>query len=268
MYDLNTIKDYLDTMYTGQTIIQFDELKSTSAKAKSIFSTCPHGTVVLSEHQSNCTVRLGREWHSKPDKNIYMSIILKPQPESCILSKYEAVLSSSVLRTVNSLSDIFMFKTKWPNDILADGKKIASVYCEIVKIKNKTEGIISSMFINVNSDESDLDEEIKKISTSLKIKLQHEINREMLIGSIINNFEIYHEEMLSNDDINDAIKNCINNSMLAGKNIMINKPGKKTTREVTVKGMDADGNLLVLNDKGNEEIIYSGEIILRYEEKS
>ena len=74
--------------------------------------------------------------------------------------------------------------------------------------------------------------------------------------------------MLNNDDINEAIKNCINNSMLAGKNIRINKPGKKTTREVTVKGIDADGNLVVLNDKGNEEIIYSGEIILKYEEES
>ena len=268
MYDLNAIKDYLDTMYTGQTIIQFDELKSTSAKAKSIFSTCPHGTVVLSEHQSSCAVRLGREWYSIPDKNIYMSIILKPRLESCMLSKYDAVLSASVLRAVNSLSDTLMFRTKWPNDILADRKKVSSIYCETVKIKNKTEGIIASIFINVNSDESDLDEGIKENSTSLKIKLQQEINRELLIGSIINNFEIYHEEMLNNDDINEAIKNCINNSMLAGKNIRINKPGKKTTREVTVKGIDADGNLVVLNDKGNEEIIYSGEIILKYEEES
>lgn len=268
MYDLNAIKGYLDTIYTGHTIIQFDELKSTAAKAKSIFSTCPHGTVVLSEHQLKSTVRLGREWNSYADKNIYLSIILKPQTESYILSKYEAVLSSSVLRAVNSLPDSIECKTKWPNDILLDGKKISSVHCELVKIKNKTEGIIASLFINVNLEENDIHEELKEVASSLKIKTQHEVDRELLIGSILNNFEIYHEEMINNDDINEAIKNCINNAMLIGKNIEINKPGKKTTRKVYVKGMDANGDLVVINDKGNEEIINSGEIILKYEGKS
>ncbi|MFA9422619.1 MAG: hypothetical protein ACERLG_03515, partial [Sedimentibacter sp.] len=86
MYDLNGINEFLNAKIVGNTIIQYDDLTSTYMKSKSIFNTCPDGTVVLCENQSKCTIRFGNKWLCKEDKNIYLSIILKPCGKNLIIS--------------------------------------------------------------------------------------------------------------------------------------------------------------------------------------
>jgi len=268
MYDLNILKEYLNTKFIGQTIIQYDELNSTVGKAKSIFDTCPNGTVVLSENQSKFKIRFGREWSSYPDKNIYLSIILKPVLEKYMISKFETIASSAVCESVSSTFNNIDCKTKWPNDIFINDKKICSINCDIINKKNKIEGIIISLGINVNIEDNEIDEELKQIATSIKIETQMEVERELLIAFILNNFETYYDELINKDTIINAISICVNSSILIGKDIEITKPGKKTVRKVTVNDIDDDGWLMVTNDKGNEEIINSGEISIKYERKA
>ena len=268
MYDLNRIREYLNTKYLGQTIIQYDELKSTIIKAKNIFDTCPNGTVVLSEYQSKCRIRFGREWSSYPDKNIYLSIILKPELENYIISKYETISSACVCESVNSIFNDLECKIKWPNDILINDKKISSVNCELVTKKNNIEGIIISIGINVNIEENEIDDELKPFATSIKNEAHNDVDREILIGCMLNNFETYHDELINYGNINKSISICSNSSILIGKNIEITRPGKKTSRNVFVTNIDRDGQLIVTNDKGNEETINSGEVTIKYEGKS
>ena len=268
MYDLNRLKGYLNTKYIGQTIIQYDELNSTVVKAKSIFDKCPNGTVVLSENQSKFKIRFGREWSSYPDKNIYLSIILKPVLENYMISKFDTIASSAVCESVSNMFANIDCKTKWPNDILINDKKICSVSCDIINKKNKTEGIIISFGINVNIDDNEIEDELKHIATSIKVETRTEVEREILIAVILNNFETYYDELMNCDTIIKSVSICVNNSILIGKDIEIAKPGKKTIRKVTVTDIDDDGWLMVTNDKGNEEIINSGEISIRYDKKA
>ena len=90
MYDLNNISSYLNTNIIGKSIIQYDNLNSTFVKAKNIFATCPDGTVVLSEDQSECILRFGNEWVCMPNKNIYLSIILKSVNNNYLLPLIDA----------------------------------------------------------------------------------------------------------------------------------------------------------------------------------
>lgn len=268
MYDLSEIKEYLNTKYIGQTIIQFDELKSTGVKAKGIFDKCPNGTVILSEHQTKCKFRFGREWYSYPEKNIYFSIILKPEADNYVISKYEIIASAAVLESVRYLFNNLAFKIKWPNDILIDNKKISSVYCELVNSKNTAAGIVISICINVNLDYIQINDEIKKTSTSIKIETLTEFNREIFVGIILNNLEKYCNELINADSINIPLNIFVRNSVQIGKFIKIVRHNKKTVRKVYVKSIDSSGNLIVINDKGNEEIINSGEVTVKYEERA
>jgi len=268
MYDLNKIKGYLDTKYIGQTIIQFDELNSTVTKAKSIFDNCPNGTVVLSEDQLKFKVRFGREWSSYPNENIYLSIILKPMFENYMTSKFEIIASSSVCESVNNMFENIECKIKWPNDIYINKRKICSVSCDIINKKSKSEGIIISFGINVNIDKDNIVDELKQIATSIKMEINEQVDREILIACILNNFELYLDELINNDTIGEAASIFSNNSILIGKDIQIIKPGKKTIRKVTVTDIDCDGWLMILNDKGNEEILNSGDVSVYYERKA
>lgn len=267
MYDLNNINSYLNTKIIGQTIIQYDSLMSTYAKAKNIFGTCPDGTVVLSENQSKCTLRFGNEWICQEDKNIYLSIILKPSGKNLITSKFDVIGCSSVLEGIAETCGL-KCKIKWPNDIMVRDMKIASICCEFAGKSSEPSGIIISMCINANLDMSETDkinEETKKSTTSVKIETGADVHREMLIGKILNNVEKHYDEFLSMGTTVSAVNSCIINSAIVNRQIKTVKRGKKSIRSVYAKNIDDDGCLVVADEKGNEEILSPGETIIIYE---
>ena len=270
MYDLNSINDFLNTKIIGQTIIQYDTLTSTYAKAKNIFSTCPDGTVVLSENQSKCTIRLGNKWICHADKNIYLSIILKPVGKNLIISKFDSIGCASVCEAVADTCNVEC-KIKWPNDILINDNKVSSVNCDFVGKNNEPAGVIISMVINANMEISDIDkinEEIKKLVTSVKIETGTDVHRELLIGHILNNIEKHYDEFIEQGTIKNAVNSCIHNSAIVNKTISVIKRGKKSVRKVYAKSIDSEGWLVVENEKSNEEILSPGETIIIYEKKA
>lgn len=260
MYDLNKINDCLNTDVIGRTIIQYDLLTSTYAKSKSIFSTCPDGSVVLSEHQSKWNIRRGNEWICYPEKNIYLSIILKPSVNNHLISRYDVIGCASLFDALNELYSMDC-KIKWPNDILVNGKKISSINSSLVSKQNKPDGVIISIGINANMGMEELEkcEDIKDISTSLMIETSVEVIREMLIGKILNNVEKYYNDLTENNSILKAVDVCNKNLIIADKIIEIMKKGKKSKREVCAKEIDLEGCLIVINEKRNEEILLPGE---------
>lgn len=269
MYDLNKINEFLDTKSMGRTIIQYDTLNSTYSKAKSIFYTCPDGAVVLSENQSKWNVRMGKEWTCYPKKNIYLSIILKSMANNHLTSKFDVIGCASICEAINNLCSIEC-KIKWPNDIIINDRKISSVSSSIVCKNNKPEGVILSLGINTNMAKSELDfnEEIKNISTSLLVETNQEIDREAMIGEIINNVEKYYDEMILKNTISEAVNTYNLNSIIVNKDIEIMKKGKKSKRKVCADRINPEGWLIVTNEKGNKEILGPGETVITYEKNA
>jgi len=220
MYDLNSISSYLSTNIIGQSIIQYDNLDSTYAKAKNIFASCPDGTVVLSENQSECILRFGNEWLCMPDKNIYLSIILKSVNNNYLLPLTDMVGCSSILGSIEDLYDLNC-TIRWPNDILINDNKISS---------------------------------------------GEDVERELLIGTILNKIDYHYDEILSTGKASSAVDIYNKNLLYYNKEVGVIKKGRKTVRKVFVKNIDSEGWLLATNEKGEEEILSPGEIIIQYEE--
>lgn len=266
MYDLSLVKGYLGT-FIGKTIIQFDELASTNAKAKSIFDTCPDGTVILSESQSDCRVRFKNKWYSNPCQNIYLSIIIKPKTNSYSIPQFEIMAAASVFRAVSHICKDLLCEIKWPNDIMLNGKKISSISCELIKSKGNVLGIIVYIGINVNTEEQEICNELKGAATSLKIELKsnEDIEREKLIGCILNCFEGYYNEFASFGSIDEPKNIWLKNFYFYNKKIKISKAGKKTLSTVLPMGINDEGRLVVKNERGDDEIIDSGEVNIIYE---
>ena len=258
MYDLNKISSYLNTNTIGQSIIQYDNLNSTFAKAKNIFSTCPDGTVVLSENQSECILRFGNEWLCSPDKNIYLSIILKSINNNYLIPLTDVVACSSILKSIEELYNLDC-RIKWPNDIFINNNKISSVKSEII---GKGAGIILSLYINVN-----MEEKIENLkATSIKIEINNDVERELLIGTILNNIEYHYVEMINTGKAYHSVDIYNENLLFNNKVVGVIKRGRKTVRKAVAKNIDSDGWLQVINEKGEEEILDPGETIIQYEE--
>ena len=74
------------------------------------------------------------------------------------------------------------FEIKLPNDILCNGKKICGILCESSIINDKVNYLIIGIGLNVN--QTNFNEEIKDIATSLKNELGYDIDKEELINVI------------------------------------------------------------------------------------
>ncbi|MDD2396349.1 MAG: biotin--[acetyl-CoA-carboxylase] ligase [Tissierellia bacterium] len=258
MYDLNSISSYLNTNIIGQSIIQYDNLNSTFAKAKNVFATCPDGTVVLSENQSECVSRFGNEWFCFPDKNIYLSIILKSVNNNYLLPITDVVGCSSILSSIEELYNLDC-RIRWPNDILINDNKIASVKSDII---GKGAGIILSLNINVNMEEN-----IKNLkTTSVKLEKGEDVERELLIATILNKIEYHYDEMINTGKAFHSVEIYNKNLLFYNKEVGVIKRGRKKVREVVAKNIDSDGWLAVINEKGEEEFLSPGDTIIQYEE--
>ena len=258
MYDLNSISRNLNTNIIGQSIIQYDNLNSTFAKAKNIYSSCPDGTVILSENQSECILRFGNVWLCSPEKNIYLSIILKSVNNRYLLPLTEVVACSSLLESIEELYGLDC-RIKWPNDILINKNKISSVKSDIA---GKGSGIILSLNINVN-----MEEKIENLKfTSIRLEKGEDVEREILIGAIISKIENYYYEIINSGKAFSAVDICNKKLLYNNKEIGVMKRGRKTVRKVLAKNIDGDGRLIVINKKGEKEILNPGDTIIQYEE--
>ena len=68
----------LNTKYIGEKIKYFKQLESTHKYAKQCVDTLETGTIIIAEIQTNGTGTRGRTWYTGRNKNIAMTIVLRP----------------------------------------------------------------------------------------------------------------------------------------------------------------------------------------------
>ncbi len=146
-------------------------------------------------------------------------------------------------------------KIKWPNDILADGKKICGILCES-QISGAAIGhIITGIGININTETKNLPEEIRNTATSLYELDGAKRNSDKVLQNVLNHFEKYYDEWLLYG-FAAILPKLEPLNYLLGKKITIELTKEKTTG--TVCGISPDGALLLQADYATEAV-YSGE---------
>ncbi|MGE3725678.1 MAG: biotin--[acetyl-CoA-carboxylase] ligase [Candidatus Sericytochromatia bacterium] len=97
-------------------------LDSTQTELKKEALTSPEGTVLVAETQTGGLGREGRIWHSEPG-GLYLSVLLKPSQS---LNDLPLSLLYAVCTTLEQLAGKVL-TIKWPNDLLANGAKLAGM---------------------------------------------------------------------------------------------------------------------------------------------
>jgi BirA family transcriptional regulator, biotin operon repressor / biotin---[acetyl-CoA-carboxylase] ligase len=114
----------------GYALKTFDVLDSTNEEAKRLGTAGQAGPIWISAaRQTAGRGRRGRVWES-PTGNLAATLLLhpgRPAAECAQLSFVAAIAASDMLATFASEAE---FRVKWPNDVLADGRKIAGILLE------------------------------------------------------------------------------------------------------------------------------------------
>ena len=130
-------------------LLSYDMLDSTNSEAKRLAGGgASHGAVIWAKRQTAGRGRMGREWVSA-EGNLYVTILLNPSQKLAECPQLSFVASLAVAETLEAIvPDASHIQCKWPNDVLAHGKKIAGILLESFVTK---ELVTSRQWISIGS---------------------------------------------------------------------------------------------------------------------
>lgn len=250
---------YLKDEYKNIPIMIYKSLESTNTKAKEeAVQNAVHGTVIISEEQTNGRGRFGREFFSPKESGLYMSIILKPHLN---ISNSVLVTTAAAVGVVEALDQFTDEKPeiKWVNDIFIGGKKVCGILTEAVTDfeSGMVESIIVGIGLNVKTKAEDFPNELQKTAGSVFHEGEDFSLRSRLAAEIINNILSLSEEL----NEKEFLKIYKNRSMVLGKQILYTK--NNHLEEAYAQDIDEFGGLEIVNKDGRKETLHSGEVSIK-----
>jgi BirA family biotin operon repressor/biotin-[acetyl-CoA-carboxylase] ligase len=114
----------------GWRLIALDAIDSTNRHARELAAEgAAHGTVVTARRQDRGRGRYGRDWVS-PEGNLYVSVLLRPPVALEEAGQLTFVAALSTADALAAVAPAVPTALKWPNDVLARGRKIAGILLE------------------------------------------------------------------------------------------------------------------------------------------
>jgi len=89
-----------------------------------------HGYVCLAEHQTNGRGRRGRQWVSPYGQSVYLSVVAEFDGGAAVLEGLSLAVGVALVRALKR-AGAGGVGLKWPNDVLAGGRKLAGILLEM-----------------------------------------------------------------------------------------------------------------------------------------
>lgn len=250
---------YLNKDFSNVYIYIYKTTSSTNEVAKKLaLSGAKHGTVVISEEQTQGKGRMGRSFYSPANTGIYMSIILRPTltaMDSVLITTSSSVAICDAIHKVTGIE----CQIKWINDIYINNKKIGGILTEAsTNFESGTiDYLILGIGINFNNPKDNFPDDLKEIADSLYNGNSNGINRNILCAEILNNILSIIPKIKDYNFISEYKK----------RSIILNQEIMYTSGGIYSKGraidINNDGSLVIKHDDGSIKILNSGEISIR-----
>jgi BirA family transcriptional regulator, biotin operon repressor / biotin---[acetyl-CoA-carboxylase] ligase len=230
----------------------FYKIDSTNTAAMGAASEgAPEGSVFLAEEQTAGRGRGSNSWQSPRSTGIYCSAILRPTlPPSDVLalSLAAGLAVQAAIRQVNSQVSIDL---KWPNDLLADGKKVCGILTEMNAEATRVRYIVVGIGINVN--QTNFPRELA--AASLRLITGTPWSRVELAAALLKSLDREYRQLLKDARARESIlrRFAAESSWVRGKSVRVEENGGAF--EGVTEGLDPRGFLLVRTAKGLETVL-------------
>lgn len=249
----------LSTKWAGREIQYYEELDSTNlAAARAGEAGAVHGMVIAADRQTKGRGRRGRTWESPAGKNLYFSLLLRPEFALEKASMLTLVMAHSTAKAIETVVQAPV-DIKWPNDILVHGKKICGILTELKAERGRIRHIIIGVGVNVKTQE--FAGELALKATSLQQEFGMEIEREELLRKIMENFEIDYEAFTEAGNLASLCEEY--HQRLLNKDAFVKVLDPQNAFEGIARGITDTGELIVERADGSLCQVYAGEVSVR-----
>jgi BirA family biotin operon repressor/biotin-[acetyl-CoA-carboxylase] ligase len=115
---------------SGYGQVRFDELDSTNSEARRLAEAGEAGPLWISAvRQRAGRGRRGKVWDS-PQGNLAATLLLRPQASAAVIGQLSFAAALAVAEMVQHFAPDISIQVKWPNDVLANGHKLAGILLE------------------------------------------------------------------------------------------------------------------------------------------
>lgn len=231
----------------------FEETDSTmDAARKAAQNGAPHLFVVTCDRQIRGRGRLDRKWDSHAG-GLYFTMILRPDtsPQDAYLFNFCAsVTLARVLRTLYGIDA----RLKWPNDILAEGKKITGILSEMACDADRIHYLLIGIGVNVNNHLNTFSRE----GTSVSQITGKPGSRKAILSLFLDEYE----DLIGKEGWKDIVSAWKTLSTTLGKEVVVQT--HKETIEGLALDVDETAALLVQEKTGRIRKITYGDCFIRH----
>lgn len=259
LFGQRELESRMTTRWAGHPLLFHESVDSTNLQAKRAAENgYGQGALVVTDMQTAGRGRRGRAWSSPPGANVYFTLILKPEYQPDEASLVTLVMALAVAKGIRVSCGVEP-GIKWPNDIVADGKKVCGILTEMSAEKNHIHYVVVGAGINVGLQ--DFPPEIAPKAVSLEQVCGRKIARAPLVANVMKAFEDYYDIFERErsfagltEQYNSLLLNC-------GREVRILDPGGEYGG--VSRGINERGELLVELADGGVTAVYAGEVSVR-----
>lgn len=237
----------------------FESIGSTNDEALAwIHSGAEDFSLVIANEQTKGRGRFDRHWVTRPGSSLAFTLILKPKPnEKEMIPLFSPLCGIAVREAVEKCLGTTV-EIKWPNDVLINRKKFCGILVEASWIESELAGIVLGIGINISRDSVPPMEFQQFPATSLENETSLSINR----------FEILQNVLLSLDQwrvklgTSEFMETWENHLAFVDEQVRI-EHSEKPSIIGKMKGINPQGNLVLVLDGGQEMSFEIGDVHLR-----
>jgi BirA family biotin operon repressor/biotin-[acetyl-CoA-carboxylase] ligase len=239
-------------------LIAYETIGSTNDELKRLAREgAAEGLVIRAARQTAGRGRRGRTWVSPPG-NLYSSILIRPQCSAAAAAQLGFVAALGVAGAIGELAPRVTLRCKWPNDLLANGKKVCGILLETEMVAGGIPAfVVLGIGVNLASSPHDTPYE----ATSLAEEGAQGIKPSMMLAAFIRHFAeglaLWRESGFA--PIREAWL-----ARAAGLGEPIQVRLERDTLEGRFVDLDDDGALLLGSASGGNRRIAAGEIFPAY----
>lgn len=251
------IQDGLDTRTIGRSIIHFEATDSTNLRAHDLGEQgAADGTVVIADQQSSGKGRMGRQWASPPEVNLYASVLLRPPLLPRAAPQLTFLSAVAVARAVAAIG-VPAPRVKWPNDVLIGGRKVAGLLNEMSAETERIHYVILGIGVNLNMRRDQFPADLNYPATSVAIEKGETVNRTLFAQLLLQHLDtLYHRYL--DEGFSSILREWENLFDLKGRRVSVDFQDRLLFGHV--EGLDSDGALLLRLDGGGLERVLAGDV--------
>ena len=238
------------------TILRFDSLPSTNTEAaRQAARGAPEGLCVVAREQTAGRGRRERAWASPKDAGLYLSVVLRPALEA---RAWPLVTLAAALAVRDALAEVCALDTdiKWPNDLLAGGRKLCGILAETAEAPRGRAVVLG---VGVNLARGSLPPELLDTATSVEEQTGRAPDSERLLAALLRSLAMRYETLHARGGADEILRDWEAHSSFArDRRVSVALP--EETFEGTTRGLEPDGALRVETNDGRLRIVRAGDV--------